>query len=72
VTQAPVVAWTPTDGGGGLLQLVAAMASPTASGGGETRGVGRSTRVRRQRATSCCSREVGRRGRMGDLHVRGA
>jgi hypothetical protein len=67
--RASVMAWTPTDGGGGLLQLVAATAYPIASGGGETGG--RSTQVRRQRATCCRSREAGRRGRMGDLHVRG-
>jgi hypothetical protein len=67
VTRAPVVAWTPTDGGGGLLQFVAAMVSPTASGGGETGGARRSTRVWKQ--TCRRSREAGRQGHMGDMHV---
>jgi hypothetical protein len=69
VARASVVAWTPTNGGGGLLQLLTAIASPIASSGGETGGARRSTQIWRQRAACCRSWEAGHRGSMGDLHV---
>jgi hypothetical protein len=47
---------------GRLMQLVAATASLTASGGGKIEGVGRSTRVRRQRVACCRWWEVGHQG----------